>query len=80
MAGGICVLGGVAIRRIVTTKRRPALLTGAQVDPLAADFHTLHALSSFRVLNGRNRAEMRAALIRRHRSIVPPQQGCAQPA
>src|SRR5262249_37023447 len=28
MAGGICVLGGMAIRRIVATKRRPALLTG----------------------------------------------------
>src|SRR5205814_8944484 len=54
------MLGGVAVRRVVTTQGGAALLAGPQVNPPGADFHALLALAAFRVFHGANRADMRA--------------------
>ena len=76
---GTCMFGRVAVRRIVAAKCRPAFLTGAQMDPLPADLHAFGALSPFGMLDSRNRTQMRAALIRAHRSIVPSPTVSTQP-
>jgi len=47
MSTRVCVLGGVAIRRVVTTQGRVTRLTGAQVHPLCADLHALLAFRRF---------------------------------
>ncbi len=58
MTAGPRMSGCVAIRRIVTAQRRPALLTNSQMHPLGADLDALLTLSAFGVLNARNRFEM----------------------
>jgi len=64
------MLGGVAIRRVVTTQRRAARLTGAQVHPLGADLHALFAFPSLRVFDARNRLDMYTRFVR-HDALLP---------
>ena len=58
MAGGVGMLGGMAIRRRIAAQRSIAFLTGAQVDPRSSDLHALLALSPARVFNLMNRGDM----------------------
>ena len=58
------VLGGVTIRRVVTTQGRATRLTGAQVHPLCADLHALLAFPSLRVLDARNRLDVGTRFLR----------------
>src|SRR5438093_3117929 len=54
------VLAGVPVRRVVATERRAALLAGPEMDPRRGDLHALTALPALRVLDGRDRPEIRA--------------------
>ena len=54
------VLAGVAMRRVVATARRAALLARSQVHPLRPDFDAFFALETLRVLDVRDGAEVRA--------------------
>jgi hypothetical protein len=80
VSSGTCMFGRVAVRRIVAAKCRSAFLTGAQMDPLPADLHAFGTLSPFGMFDSRDRTQVRAALIRAHRSIVPSPSMGTQPA
>jgi hypothetical protein len=58
------VLSRVAIWRAVATERDATRLARSQMDPVAADLHALLAFPSLRLLDGRDRVEMRAASVR----------------
>ena len=58
------VLGRVAIRRVVATQGRAALLTRAQVDPSAANLYALIALVARGVFHGGNRLDMSTGVAR----------------
>ena len=55
------VLRGVTIRRVVTTQRRAARLTGPQMHPSRADLHALFAFSPLRMFDSRNRLYVRTS-------------------
>src|SRR5262245_27306058 len=57
------VLGGVAVRRVVAATRRAAFLTGPQMHPTCADFHTLVTLPALRLFDGRNSLDMGAGWV-----------------
>ena len=63
MAAGAGVLGRVAVRRVVAAARRAALLAGPEVDPIRAGLHALLALPALGMFDGRDSADMRAALV-----------------
>ena len=63
MSRGARMFAGVTIGRAVATQSRAALLTGAEMQPLRADFHALSALAGFRLLDRIDRIEMGAAAI-----------------
>ena len=64
------VFAGVLIRRAVATKSDAALLAGAEMQPLRADFHALSALAGFRLLDRIDRIEMRTAAISHLRLLL----------
>jgi hypothetical protein len=66
MLGGARVFGRVPVRRAITTKCDAALLTRAQMYPLRADLHAFSAFAVLRLLNRRDRVEMRTTSIRHH--------------
>src|SRR5260370_30930464 len=66
MSGSARVFAGVPVRRAITTKCDAALLTRAQMYPLRADLHAFSAFAVLRLLNGRDRVEMRTASVRHY--------------
>src|SRR4029453_2456407 len=58
-----CVLGGVAVRRVVATTRRAAFLTRSQVNPAGANFNALFTLPAFRPFDRRNSLDMSAGCL-----------------
>lgn len=63
MSNGARVFAGVLIRRRIAAQRNAALLTGAEMHPGGADFHTLSALLDFRLFDRFDRIEVRAGAI-----------------
>src|SRR5262249_731098 len=51
MVTGLCMLGGVTVRRAVATQRRATGLTRAQVYPLCPNLHTFLTLAALGVLH-----------------------------
>src|SRR4029077_12577231 len=70
MLARLRVLGCVAVRRVITTTRRAALLTRSQMNPACADFHAFLTLSALRVFDGRNSLDMSAGCLS-HRRLSP---------
>jgi hypothetical protein len=70
MSTRVCVLGRVAIRRIITTQGRATRLTRAEVHPSCADLHTLFAFPSLRVFDARNRLDVGTRFVA-HDSLLP---------
>ena len=68
MPDRVRVVRGVAIRRIVTTQRRGARLTRAQMNPLGSDLNALFALPPLCVFNACNRLDVRASFFSHCRS------------
>lgn len=66
MFGGVRVFARVPVRRAVTAECHAALLTRAQMHPLRADLHAFSAFAVFRLLNRRDRVEMRTTSVRHH--------------
>lgn len=58
MSARLGVLRGVSQRRVVTTKRCAARLTGAQMKPCGADLPTLVALPPLCQVECRNRSDV----------------------
>jgi hypothetical protein len=69
MAGSPSVLGRMPVRRAIATVRSSALLTCSKMDPLRANLHALLAHPVFRVLDDRDRFQMRAGVLRCHPSV-----------
>src|SRR5262245_2084707 len=86
MVGGPRVPARVPPRRVVAAARTPALLAGAEVDPLGAALHAVLALALLRALHLVDGADVRARAVGhrllltragrgargRSRSIPPP--------
>lgn len=70
MPGCLCVLAGMAVRRIVAAEGRATFLAGAQVDPRRADPDAFLAHATFRVLDGGYCPQMRARLTSCHRLLT----------
>jgi len=70
MSTRVRMLGGVAIRRVVTTQGRATRLTRAQVHPSCADLHALFAFPSLRVFDTRNGLDMDTRFVR-HDPLLP---------
>src|SRR6185503_3729772 len=70
MATRFRMSSGVAIGRAVAAQRRPAVLTGSQVDPLRFDLDALFAHVSLRVLDGGNGLNVLAGRRCRHDVIL----------
>src|SRR2546423_14256005 len=51
MAGRVCVLTGVSVRRAVAASSAPALLTGSKVNPACSDLDAVLALLLLRVFD-----------------------------
>ena len=64
MFGGARVFGRVPVRRAITAECDAALLTRAQMYPLRADLHAFSAFAVLRLLNRRDRVEMRTTSVR----------------
>ena len=64
MTAGTRMLAGMAVWRAVTAQCSAAFLTCAEMNPACAGLDTLLALPAFRVLDVRNRAEMRTSCAR----------------
>jgi len=77
MPGCVRVFSGVTIWRAITAQRHAASLAGAQMDPGWTDLHAFLAFASFRLFNGRDRVEMRAASVRHHRMSLSRSRTCA---
>ena len=58
MLGRVRVFRGVAVRRIITTTRRAALLADAEVNPIRTHLRALFAFSTCGMLHGFDRAEV----------------------
>src|SRR5256885_6778367 len=58
MPACLCMLGGVAIWRVVATKRLAALLASSQVYPARPNLHALLTLSYLRLFDSRDRFYM----------------------
>jgi hypothetical protein len=63
MTACICVLGRVAIGRVIAAERYATLLARSQMDPGSADLHALFAFRTVRTLDMLDCVEMRAASI-----------------
>jgi hypothetical protein len=46
MSTGVCVFGGVAIRRTIAAQRDSACLARPQMNPIAADLHAFFAFAA----------------------------------
>src|SRR2546426_4594759 len=64
-AGG-GMLRGVAVGRVVAAERGAALLTRSEMHPVPADLHALVTHAPLRLLDRRNRAQVRTGSNRRH--------------
>src|SRR5256885_15818614 len=78
MPGGVGVFRRVPVGRVVAAVRAAALLTRPEVHPLGADLHTLVAHAAPRLLDRRDRGQMRARSSRRHGWPSPPFDPCAK--
>ena len=67
MPGGMRVFAGVTVRRAVAAECYAALLAGAQMNPVCADFNALFAFLTLRMFYRPNRLEMRAGC---HRDLL----------
>ena len=63
------VLRGVAIRRVIATERRAALLARSEMDPRAADLHTFVALPALCMRDRGDSREMGARRIGHDKTI-----------
>src|SRR5215831_10923488 len=63
MTGRTRVLRGMTVRRVVTAVCTAAFLTGSQVHPSPADLHALLAFVPLRLLDGRDRRDVRAGFV-----------------
>ena len=66
MPGRAGVFTGVVVRRAIAAKRRAALLTRAQVNPLCADLNALRAFAVLRLLHGVDGVEVTTTAIAHH--------------
>ena len=64
MRGRVGMLCRVAIRGVVATQGRAALLTRSQMDPVPANFHALSALAARRVFHRRNLLDVSTGVVR----------------
>src|ERR1700730_3812876 len=71
MSGRVGVLPGVAVRGVVATQRRSALLARSQMDPRSASFHALRVFTSLWGLDGRDRIEVCAVSVAHHPLLTP---------
>ena len=71
MAAGLRVAGRMVVGRAVATKRRPARLTGPQMDPLGTDLHTLLTFSALWLLDCFNSRNMQTGFFH-----FPPPYSC----
>ena len=63
MAGRVRVLTGVPVRGAIATKCDAALLTGAQMNPLRANFYAFSTFADFWLLDRFDGIEMRTAAV-----------------
>ena len=61
----------VMVRGRITAQRDAARLTSAQVNPLSTDLHAVFTFLTLRMLNGRDRFDMRTDFISHDRIITP---------
>ena len=69
MASRVCVLARMLVRRAIAAKRDAAFLTGSQVDPGGANLDTFRALEALRLLDRRDRIDVRATFFGHHEFI-----------
>src|SRR5215217_1461819 len=67
------MLRRMMIRGAVTTQRHATRLTGAKVNPLIPDLHTLFTFMTLRMLNRLNSLDMSATFFIVHNGAILPQ-------
>lgn len=76
MPARVRMLARVLIRRAIAAQGHAALLTGAEMNPRSADFHTLLALAPLRLRDSIDGTDVFAGLIH-HDKTYPGNQGGA---